>query len=42
MHNVVFFLQSKDELEKCGKTVYCTNIDKEVALLCHLLDIGEI
>ncbi|KAL9280497.1 putative RNA recognition motif domain, ataxin-2, RNA-binding domain superfamily [Arabidopsis thaliana] len=28
--NPSFLPQSKDELEKCGKTVYCTNIDKEV------------
>ncbi|KAG7556355.1 RNA recognition motif domain [Arabidopsis suecica] len=28
--NPSFLPRSKDELEKCGKTVYCTNIDKQV------------
>ncbi|KAG7551762.1 RNA-binding domain superfamily [Arabidopsis thaliana x Arabidopsis arenosa] len=28
--NPSFLPRSEDELEKCGKTVYCTNIDKQV------------
>ena len=28
-----FYIQSEDEREMCARTVYCTNIDKEVYAL---------